>query len=240
MNESLKGGKHFPETQRTLLVAAQHSPKALEDFMGRYWLPAFAYIRAILKDEDEAQDLAQEFFKTRVLSGALLRQYKWREGGNGFRPYLKQALRYCVLDYLRAKKASRDPLKLAEHPDGELRGWDIEKYGDRGTPDDEYERGFLRGVLNRALIETERLCQQKGQGLQFEIFSAKFLGPGGDGRSWEDVAREFGLASGGKQARNLAQTVVEGFRRALRHELVVETGAEDAADDELNELLKLN
>src|SRR5258708_2863527 len=136
MNESVKGGKHFPKTSRTLLVAAQQSPKALEEFTERYWLPAFAYIRAILKDEDEAQDLTQEFFKTRILSGALLRLYKWREGGNGFRPYLKQALRNCVLDYLRAKGASRDPLKLAEHPDGELRGWDIEKYGDRGTPDD--------------------------------------------------------------------------------------------------------
>jgi DNA-directed RNA polymerase specialized sigma24 family protein len=239
MSDFVKVGKNFPKTSRTLLAAAQQSPKALEEFTERYWLPAFAYIRAILKDEDKAQDLAQEFFKNRIISGALLRHFDWGKGGRGFRPYLKEALRNCVFDYLRAKGGSRDPLGMAEHPDGEARGWDIDRYGDHGTPDDEYEHGFVRGLLNRALTETERLCEKRGQRLQFDVFSAKFLGPGGDERSWEDIAREFGLANG-KQARNLAQTVVAGFRRALRHELVIETGAEDTADEELNELLKLN
>jgi DNA-directed RNA polymerase specialized sigma24 family protein len=107
-------GGRLPPTSWTLLAAAQGEGSAAaiarEEFARRYYPPVYAYLAAIVRNPDEAEELAQGFFAQTVATGRLLAGVDQAKGG--FRVYLKQALRNYVIDWQR---------KQGHRPQAELR-----------------------------------------------------------------------------------------------------------------------
>src|SRR5262245_24689474 len=76
----------------------------------RYYRPVYRYLRAMVRDEDVAEELTHEFV-VRFLRG----DFKRADPSRGrFRDLLKRALRHLAIDYWRRKRADRakTPLPL--------------------------------------------------------------------------------------------------------------------------------
>jgi DNA-directed RNA polymerase specialized sigma24 family protein len=93
----------FPSTRWGLLAAARaggDSADALSEFSNRYYAAVRAFIAAVTREPEEADDLTQRFFETAVLTGRVLVHADRRKGH--FRPYLKQTIRNFIVDERRA------------------------------------------------------------------------------------------------------------------------------------------
>jgi hypothetical protein len=186
-----------------------------------------AYIRGILRDEDVAEDLAQDFFTKKILDGPLVRRYDPAHAPNGFRPYLKQAMRNAVLDHHRRV---RPETSLGDEgngiPDASLQ-----------LAEDAFHKEWIRGLLDETLARINSICVRNGKALHFELFVRRYLDPSGDVPSWEGLAQEFGLKDG-KTARHRAETVSRQFGKVLLDVVVNDTGSEELAMNELQALLQ--
>jgi len=233
-----KGGAGlFPQTSWTLLAAAAGSgdgrAAAREEFFARYYRPVRAYIGAILRDPEQADELTQSFFERAVLSGRLLNAADRSKGS--FRPFLKQALRNFVKDHFRRRPAGGSSTL---HPDAGAHGWDSLAGGPQvASVEDEYHRAWVRNLLEIALNRVAATCAAKGQDQHFQMFCGRYLNESGEEPSWRDLGQPFDLDE--KAARNRTETVARHFRFVLRHMLAEETGSGPAADAELAELLQI-
>ena len=112
----------FPLTSWDLLAAASghgaQSATALNEFAERYYAAVRAFIAAVTRNPDDAEDLTQRFFETVVLSGRLLMRADPHKGR--FRSYLKQAIRNFLVDEHRRERAIGQPRGPARRPPGGL------------------------------------------------------------------------------------------------------------------------
>jgi DNA-directed RNA polymerase specialized sigma24 family protein len=229
----------FPETSWTLLRVAreggQTGTAALADFGQRYYRPAYAYILAIVKDQEEAKEITQGFFEAAVLSGRLLAVVDQTKGS--FRPYLKQALRNYVIDCHRKELRQAKRMPQAVRPDQDSRGW--EGLSDAFSPPAEsaYHTEWVRALLEGALERVRRVCEAKGQMDHFELFIRRYLSASGEPPAWRDLGMPFDLDE--KAARSRTETVARHFRLVLREMLVIDIGSENGADEEIATLLGL-
>lgn len=233
--EPRKRGGQFPGTSWTLLEAANQpgeSGKAARDeFVARYYPPARAYIAAIVRDGDQADDLVQAFIERVVLKGRLLSNADRRKGG--FRSFLKQSLRNFVIDHMRKKGVAGPQV----HPDGATGGWDRVLDEHPASAESEYHTAFVRALLEAALQQVRARCEERGQLEHFQLFVSRYLPQVGSGASWRELGQEVGLDE--RTARNRAETVARHFRLTLREMLAADMGSVDpqAVDEELTALL---
>ncbi len=106
------GGKQLPQTSWTLLAAARDQGTdgqgAREEFAFRYYRPVHAYLQAIVRDDEEAKDLAQGFFTDVIVSGRLLNLYDRAHGS--FRPVLEAGPpKLCHERIARARTCKASP-----------------------------------------------------------------------------------------------------------------------------------
>ena len=89
------GAKAFPETSLGFAGALKKPDElSLETLSRRYWKPVYSFIRVgWAKSNEDAKDLAQEFFLW-LLEGEALKRYDVARGG--FRSFLKALLRRFV------------------------------------------------------------------------------------------------------------------------------------------------
>jgi len=223
--------RRFPETSWMLLDAARGaSPEAraaMEEFAARYRQPTYAYLAAIVRNPEEAEELAQGFFADVVASGRLLARVDRSRGS--FRPYLKQALR----NYVASKKRRRIPEQV--YPDAQESGWEQLDLRAEGSPEAAFHRAWVQKLLAEALAGVRQLCEEKNQQEHYALFEARYLSPASAPPSWRELGQKFGLDE--KAARSRAETVARHFRVVLREMLVAETGSEAAADEEVSTLL---
>jgi DNA-directed RNA polymerase specialized sigma24 family protein len=226
-------GALFPPTSWTLLADAQASgapgQPARDELAARYYKPVRAYLMAIVRDVEEADELTQRFFERVVLPGRLYRAADRAKGS--FRPFLKQALRNFVIDHRRVR---RPPVV---RPDGDTQGWDFVVDGhEPASAEGEYHRAWVRALLEHALAKVREACAGKGQQVHFDLFCARYILATDPVPSWSELGRAYGLDE--KAARNRTETVARHFRLVLRQLLVQETGSIDAAHQELADLLE--
>ncbi len=99
------GSDEFPVTRWTRLLARDGNAAAEFEHLARaYWRPIRAYVRALLRvDEDEAADRTQAFFVWMTETGFLRRA----EPGRGrFRDFVNVALRHFLIDGIRSARAA--------------------------------------------------------------------------------------------------------------------------------------
>jgi DNA-directed RNA polymerase specialized sigma24 family protein len=214
--------KAFPQTSWTLLSEVRRKDSigatALAEFTRRYYRPASAYIAAIVQDSDKAEEIAQEFFITVVLSGRLLARLDRAKGS--FRPYLKQALRHYVIDAKRKQeRKKRRALEEAFRPDGWTAGWERLGPADQLAPDAAFHAAWVRTLLEDALARVQQLCEAKGQTEHLAVFLGRYLSESVDPPSWRELGMAYGIDE--KAARSRAETVARHFRLVLRELLVL-------------------
>ena len=228
-------GALFPQTSWTLLAEAcaggTIGEAARSELAARYYKPIHAYITAIFRDAEEAQELTQSFFERSILSGRLLRAADRTKGS--FRPFLKQALRNFVTDHFRKRPRG---MSASVRPDADSDGWDqIVSDTGPGSPEVVYHGAWVRSLLEVALEKVRETCARRGQQQHFELFAARYLDHAGTAPSWRALGEPYGLDE--KAARNRTETVARHFRLVLRQMLAEETGSGQAADEEIAALL---
>lgn len=226
--------KIFPETSWTLIEAAHgrgdEARTARAEFARRYHPPIYAFLVALLKEQDAAEDLAQSFFADKVETGTLLRGLDQSKGA--FRPYLKEALRNFAKDWWR--KQARTP-----QGDGSTRGdgddSEVQLIGSDNPERNairEFDKVWVLEVIRRTLDEVQQICEAKNQFVHFSCFTCFYLSYPYNISDWEKLSDVYKLKDG-RQARNRAMTVFPHIRESLRRILGENTQSETEADDEI-------
>lgn len=221
----------FPPTRWTQVAAAGGGDAlALEEVCARYWEPARKFLRALGASEEDAKDLAQEFFA----DWAQPRQLARLEPGKGrLRSYLKQALRRRLFDLVRERRAAARgggwtevDLEAAEAAETES--------GRAEAASMQYDREWAETALAGALEKLRRAYEARNREAVFQAVLPSLAGAeGASGLS--DAARAAGL--------NATSFKVEVFRLrrrfegALRLEISATVGADEDIDDEARYLL---
>ena len=230
----------FPETSWTLLSKAcrrcEEGNRAREDFAQRYYRPVYGYLLALVRDDDKAKDLAQEFFARISESGGLLEHANRDKGG--FRNYLRTALRNLVIDHQR--RDGKQALRSSWDQESDSSSWQVE--GTSAAAESAFHQEWVQLTLEDALTRVRYLCGKKKQDLHLQLFEARYLSEADSSPSWEELGRKHGIDQ--KTARERSDTVARHFRivlrRMLRNDVRIREGAsvsDDAIDDEIRTLL---
>lgn len=224
----------FPETDASLLRRAPGDRQALTRFLLDYR----PKLRQIVRHQyrigpNEADDLLQDFYLQKVLSGRLLGGYR-PDGETRFRTYLKKSLRNHVIDHFR-RSGRRDPGEAIEPDDNRL----VDARG--ASPDLLVDYGWARNVLGRGLRRMKRSCEANPRrAAWWPIVKLRLAMPAlgrGTRIGYADLVRRCGLKSP-KQAHEINLRALAHYEQCLR-ETVREYVGEAEVDGELAELLAL-
>ena len=239
-------GEQFPETSWTLLAKAREQgdlgSRAREDFSHRYYRPVHRFLLLLVRDGEQAQELAQEFFIRLSGPGGLLERAHPERGK--FRDYLRESLRNLARDHYRRNRAQA----LQIHPDqahGE--GWDIVDLPGLPVAEAAFHHEWVKVTLAEALTQVRALCHKRNQQVHLNLFEARYLSEAERPPSWEELGAGYSMDQ--KTARERADTVARHFRivlrRMLRNEIIAPERAgrrrpqltEPAIDEEIKALL---
>ena len=231
--EHAPGRAPLPATSWTLLAEAvgEDGARARSELSQRYFRPVRAYLGAIVRDTERADELTQAFFERIMLSGRLIQTADRTKGS--FRSLLKQALRNFVTDDGRRVQVST---RREVHPDDDERGWDAIGAAVNESAESQYHDAWVRALLEHALDTVRDECRARGQEEHFDLFAARYLHDGGAPPSWREIGHPRQLDE--KAARNRTETVARRFRVVLRRMLIDEAGSTRAVDREVAELLE--
>jgi RNA polymerase sigma factor (sigma-70 family) len=229
----------FGTTRWSLVLAAgqtsnERSAQALANLCEMYWYPVYAFIRRQGYRQDEAADLAQEFF-TRLLQKNYFQDVDPARGR--FRAYLCGSIRHFLSnerDRARTLKrgGSQPPISLdVEAAEGTYR---IEVRDDL-TPEKLFDRRWALILLERVLARLRDGHVSAGKGELFDRLKG-FLTGDGAGVPYADVAGTLGMSEGA------VKVAVHRLRRQFRDTLIQEISetVSDPADvdSEIEYLLK--
>ena len=237
LRASQEGGRahlQFPSTSWDLLADVSRksdtSAAALNEFAERYYGAVRAFIAALARNQLDADDLAQRFFETVVLSGRLVARAD--RGKGHFRPYLKQAIRNFLVDEYRREVRTRH---ADVHPDAGDAGWNTIAADASPLPDAELLREWARSLVGMAIARLEKQCEASGQQQHFQLFMQRYVQNPDDPPSWRTVGQPFGLPE--KIARSRAETAARNFRALLRQLIASDMGSEEGIDEELQAVI---
>lgn len=238
-------GEWGPKTSWTLLAKAREQSdqgaRAREDFAQRYYRPVQKFLLHLVRDGEQAEELAQEFFTRLSRPGGLLERA--RPGRGAFRDYLRESLRNLVKDHYRHDRTQA----LQTHPDQVTAGgWDIMELTVLPVAEAAFHHEWVKATLADALTRVRAHCLQRNQQVHLGLFEARYLSEAGLTPSWEELGARYSMDQ--KAARERADTVARHFRlvlrRMLRSEITVPGGGGDrgqvteaAIDKEIKALL---
>jgi RNA polymerase sigma factor (sigma-70 family) len=225
----------FPSTRWDLLAEASRadgaSADAISEFSNRYYAAIRAFIAAVTREPEDADDLTQRFFETAVLTGRVLVHADRRKGH--FRPYLKQSIRNFIVDERRRQARSIHP---DVRPDTLDDGWDGLAMA-RPGPDAALLRAWAQSLVAMAVARLQAHCEAHGQREHFELFARRYLSDPDRRPGWRQVGEAFGIDE--KTARKRAETAARRFRALLRHLVASDIGSGHDTDAELQALIGL-
>ena len=236
----------FPSTRRSAVAAARSEDpverqRAFERITAAYWKPVYKYIRVRWsKSNEDAEDLAQEFF-ARLIEKDFLASY------DPARARLRTFLRACIDALVANEKRASLRLKRGGRAcllplDFALAEGELARSAQQSPQDPEafFEREWARSLFGLALEELQRDCQARGRETHFRLFESYDLEDSGERRpSYQDLAREHGievtdvtnyLALARREFRRITLNLLremtagdEEFRREARSLLGVDT-----------------
>ncbi len=189
----------FPDT-RGSLVAAMRSPdeatraRALSTLAEAYWQPIYTYVRLKAgREHEEAADLTQEFFARLVEKDWLAR---FDASKARLRTYLRVLADGLVANASKAEgrvKRGGGLQILSLDFDAVRREAEDHRAAGELSPEDSFEREWVRSVFSMAVERFRETCVADGKELRFALFSAYDLE--GDAAverpRYEDLARRF-------------------------------------------------
>lgn len=240
---SMNAGYLFPSTDWMLISAVQdrshpECQPALDRFARLYWEPAYRFLRTSGCPEQEAEDIAQEFF-TRLLDSNWIQKARPQRGP--FRAYLRELLRNVLADQTSPRRLPRQKLF-------ERRQLSLETLASKGercyeplageTPDQAFDRAFARSVIQAVWQELKENCETEGREDWYKVFTATYPEDiWTEPPSQQAVAEKFGMSR--DQVRYILDRMKDRCRRLLCNELRDYGGNENDDGAEGDELLRL-
>ncbi len=232
----LSGGGKFPPTRWSAILAARSDDpaertRALDLLIGAYWKPVYKYIRIRWnKPTEEAQDLTQEFF-TRLIEKDFLDRY------DPSRARLRTYLRVCVDGVVANEAKAAQRLKRggdAAHVSLDFDAAESELMLTAGVAreiaspesiEEWFEKEWVRSLFTMAVESLRDECESRGKQIQFRLFEIYDLEDDGRRPSYDDLAREFGIAA--TDVTNYLAFARREFRRIALEKLREMCGGED-------------
>lgn len=168
----------FPDTRGSLVAALQSGDeetraRGLETLAEAYWKPVYTYVRLRWRREhDEAADLTQEFF-ARLVENSLLERFDPEKAR--LRTYLRLVVDGLVAnDFQAARRLKRGGDRQILSLDFDAVRRQIEEHRAAGelSPEDLFEREWVRSVFTLGVERLRTRCTMSGQDVRFALFSS--------------------------------------------------------------------
>jgi RNA polymerase sigma-70 factor (ECF subfamily) len=232
----------FPVTSWTLLDQARREQAggggaAVDRLVRLYWKPVYVFLRRSgLKSNEDAKDLAQDFFLRIVLDGSLLGRYDAERGG--FRALLKASLRNFLAQVRRdggaQKRGGGAPLLSLAGLEGD--GADVLADARSIGPEEAFDLAWRRSVLSRALERLEARLRREGKAPCWEVFRRYELADGSEAPSYQAVGASLGLSP--DTVKNHLTSARKGFLEAAKEILYQEVDGPEELSRELSALFR--
>lgn len=227
----------FPQTAWSRIYAGSGATdasdsevrEALDDICRRYWQPARKFLRFLGCGEEDAEDLAQNFFATWATPEKLERLGP--EKGR-LRSYLKQSLRRHFINHWRTSQTLRrgsgaKPVALEDIAEPSF---------DEDAADLEYDTAWADAVLAAVVKRMGTAYHARGKGELFEKLADSL--PGGPGlQPYAEIAVSAGVSE--PQIKLEVHRLRRRFANELRTEVAATLADPAELDDELRYLLKI-
>ncbi len=218
----IDGRREFPATHWSVIRHARDpaSPdyqRHLQALVEMYWKPVYSVIRHVWnRGNDDAKDLAQEFFAEVVFRRELPRGFDPDRGS--FRVFLRTSLTRFMSNTVRdARREKRGGGQALLPFDDDLVN-EAEPFASMGStaglgPDQAFDLAWNRAVMNRAVAEVERRLAADGKTGGFALWKRYDLEGGSAELSYAMLAREFDLSA--TQVKNALLHARGTFRDAV-------------------------
>lgn len=223
----------FHTTRWSRVVLARESSdegqEALRQLCAAYYAPVIAFLRREGRAEDEARDLAHDFFAT-VLAGSSITQAEQSRGR--FRSYLLGAVKHFLSH--RREAALRLRRGGGESPVS-LDVEDTPPLADASqmSPDAAFDREWALTVLSRALDALREEQHAEGKGAVFERLRPWL---NGDALHGEQAALAASLGVNVNTLKAITSRLRQRFRALVRTEIASTLEDESAVNEEMQVL----
>ena len=205
--------------------------RALAELYTMYRAPVYEFIRAMGRPEEEARDLTQGFFTTRLLEKNDVAAADPTRGK--FRNWLLTAVKHYLAND-RAKKLAlkNDPGEIVSLDAPDTDGRCPVQIGHDVTPERIYERRWAMILLDRALTKLEESYHKRGEGPLFDKIKPFLVDSGIE--KHRDIAQELKMR---EETVNVAIFRCRSrFQDRIRAEIAETVNNEAEVEDELRYL----
>lgn len=227
----------FAPTRWSVVVAAggesegTGTRRALEELIGIYWFPLYAFIRRQGQGPQQAEDLTQEFF-TRLLEKEYLASADQSKGR--FRSFLLTAAkRFMVNEWNKSQAQKRGGRRLVEWNalDAEAR-YRLEP-ADELTPERLFDRRWALAVLEQVMARLGREFADRGRGKLFEALAATLSEPDSN---YAEIGDRLGMTQGAVKVA--AHRLRRRYRDLLREEIAQTVAGPEEVEAEIRHLME--
>ena len=226
----------FPTTRRSVVLAlssadAAERTRAFDTLVACYWKPLYKYARvAWRRPREDAEDLTQSFF-VRAFEKESLATYDAAKAS--FRTFLRVLFdRHVSNEWKAGQRLKRGGGEV--HLDFESAESEIGPDAATLTPEEYFQREWVRSVFAVAVDRLRARCASEGKPTHFAVFEAYDLD--GDGKvSYRDLATRFGLPE--TQVTNYLSAMRRRFREIVLDALREVTATEQEFRAESRALL---
>lgn len=209
-------GRDFPPTPGFLKAGPgpDGAPwaDALDQLSRIYWKPVYLFLRTVGGlSNDDAKDLAQQFFLRLVESRSLSRYEPSRAP---FRVYLKACLKNFLTDEFRIRAAKKRTVDRATSGSDDV--------AVAPEAESEFDRAWLQSVLEAAVDLLKEDLLSRGRSAEWALFQAYDLrDPGAPKATYEDLGREYRMSEGEVRGAlafvrgKLRERVIEQVRKSV-------------------------
>lgn len=209
----------------------------LNDLLQAYWKPVYCYLRKKHFDNEEAKDLAQDFFHEIVLNRDLIKKADMARGR--FRTLLLTALDHYVISLHRKQNAKKriPPRKLIHLDDTESDRWPAvtEDFSSEET----FNYVWVSNFLDDMLLSVEQECRQRGLTVHWQLFEERVLKPileNTDPPTLAEICTKHRIKDKTK-ASNMIFVVKKRFQATLRRLLRQSVASHEDMQEEMEDIL---
>lgn len=157
----------FETTSWTRVYGARENQAMLHALTVQYQPAIRQFIGVLVRRDDLADDLTQEFLADKFLNGSLVERAERSRGR--FRSFLAQSVRNFVKDHLRrSMREQRGRMALADSVES-ARTW--------SSAEQSFDQEYARLVIEKAVENVRQACHEQGMERQWRVFESRMLMP---------------------------------------------------------------
>jgi len=223
----------MPSTMWTLLSRAREGNAGeLDSLLRQYRPPVLAFVRTLVRDPEEAEDVTQEVFVTVLQDGILAKADRLK---GKFRSLLLAVARHVISERWRARTAlkrggNQRPLSLDRaDASGEL---PLRNQIEAPAADLEFDTLWVDNLIRIGMNRLREQSEKEGTSYFDALFAVV-----NDGAAYAEIAERMGVSI--HDVKNYVHQARLRLRRYLLQEIHSYSPSRDAAQAEIEYLLKL-